>query len=77
MYVGYVKIYDINDLKEFCRLSGLLDGDVVLSKGKYVIDGKSLMGLLSIDTSTGVKVEYDGAEDNHFVEFKTFCERMK
>ena len=76
MYSKYLKICGINDLKEFSRLATMLDGDVVISKGKYVIDGKSLMGLLSIDTSNGVKVEYDGADDKYFTEFKNFCEKV-
>lgn len=76
MYNKHVSISNINDLKEFVRLSSSVDGDVVVSKGRYVIDGKSIMGMLSIDTSTGIKVEFSGIEDEKFTEFKNFCESV-
>lgn len=69
----HIKIYNINDIKEFIRKSTVIDGDVTCSKGKYMVDGKSIMGLMSIDLSTGVDVEYP--EDA--TEFDKFLERFE
>ena len=34
-------------------------GDVTLFSGRYIIDGKSIMGILSMDLSKPIKVEID------------------
>lgn len=64
-----IKIYNINDIKEFIRHSTAVDGEVTCSKGKYMVDGKSIMGLMSIDLSTGITVEYpeDATDFDEFV----------
>lgn len=35
-------------------------GDVTAYSGRYVINGKSLMGYFSLDWSKPIKVEFDG-----------------
>lgn len=64
-----VKINSISDIKDFVKYSTAIDGDVTCSKGKYMIDGKSIMGLMSIDLSGGIKVEYpaDATDFDNFL----------
>lgn len=57
-YSRYIKMTNITDLTTFVVNASKVEGDVIVRKGKYVIDGKSLMGLMSIDVSTGATVEY-------------------
>lgn len=57
-YGRYIKMTNITDLTTFVVNASKVVGDVIVRKGKYVIDGKSLMGLMSIDVSTGATVEY-------------------
>lgn len=60
----YVFIHGISDLMELVREATKVDGDVLCKKGKYIVDAKSLMGMMSIDPSTGVTFEYpDDAVD--------------
>ena len=54
----YVKLNNINDITEFVRQASLVDGDILVKKGKFCVDGKSLMGVISVDVSTGATVEY-------------------
>lgn len=72
MKTKYISIFGINDLVNFCSKANEVEGDVLVSKGKFVVDGKSMMGLMSIDVSSGCKIEYpEDAED-----FETFIENF-
>ncbi len=65
-----ISITGINDLYAFVREASRVVGDVIVSRGKFSIDGKSIMGLMSIDTSVGVTVEYpaDATDFASFIE---------
>ena len=54
----HIKINNISDVATFVQNASDVYGDVLIKKGKFVIDGKSLMGMFSLDLSTGVTVEY-------------------
>lgn len=53
-----VKINTINDLNAFVQKARFVDGDVIVSRGKFSVDGKSILGVFSIDVSEGCFVEY-------------------
>ena len=65
----FIKIYNVKEIMEFVVQAGKVDGDVTVYRGKYVVDGKSLMGIFSIDLSDGVQVEYpeDAAEFAEYI----------
>lgn len=54
----YVAISTINKAAEFVQKASQVDGDVICTKGRYTVDGKSIMGVFSIDISEGIVVEY-------------------
>ena len=54
----YVAINTINKATEFVQKASQVDGDVICTKGRYTIDGKSIMGIFSTDISEGIMVEY-------------------
>lgn len=69
----YVKINGISDVSNFASMASRVNGDVIVKKGIYVVDGKSLMGLYSLDLTAGVTVEYpEDATDfeNYVITFK-------
>ena len=69
----YVKMNGISDVSKLASMTSLVDGDITIRKGIYVVDGKSIMGLFSLDLSTGATVEYpEDATDfeNYIVTFK-------
>lgn len=58
MVTKQISINTIKDMMDFVNEASKVFGDVLIRKGKYVIDGKSIMGILSIDPSTGITIEY-------------------
>ena len=53
-----IKITSLIDLKNFLLKARSVEGDVLVSHGRYTVDGKSILGLMSIDISMGCIVEY-------------------
>ncbi len=68
----FLKMHGINDVNEFVQRARLVDGDVSVTRGKWCIDGKSIMGMFSIDVSQGCTVEYP--EDAK--EFEVFLQKF-
>lgn len=64
----FIKITSVNDVINFVKEASKIEEDVTVLKGRYVIDGKSIMGVMSIDMSTGMTVEYP-AEAKDFENF--------
>jgi len=54
-----VLIDDINKVKEFVTHTLKCRGEVVAISGKYRVDGRSIMGLLSLNLSEPIVIEYD------------------
>lgn len=55
-----VKLNSTTDIKDFVELTNVCEGSVTVYSGKYVVDGKSVMGIFSLDLSTPIKVEIEG-----------------
>lgn len=71
MIKSFITLQGINDIIKFTQQASLVDGDVIVSRGAYKVDGKSLMGNMSIDVSQGISVEYP--EDAE--KFKNFLQQ--
>lgn len=54
----YIKITSINDLSNFVIEASKIKDDILVYRGKFCVDGKSLMGIMSINISEGCRVEY-------------------
>lgn len=52
-----IKINTIDLVKNFCNLSNQLNSDVFVKSERYIVDGKSIMGLFSLDLSQFLKME--------------------
>lgn len=53
----------IDDLRKFCQIANRCKGSVDIKKDKYLVDGRSLMGLMSLDMSAGATVALSDDED--------------
>lgn len=65
-----VKLTTIDDVKNFCNLACQLESDVFLKSNRYVVDGKSLMGIFSLSLDKPIELEIvsrDDREVNGFV----------
>lgn len=60
-----IKLTTILDVKEFVSAAGECDFDVNIFYNHVTIDAKSVLGVLSLDLSKVLTVEYDG-EDTVF-----------
>jgi phosphotransferase system HPr-like phosphotransfer protein len=45
------------DIQKFVRISNTYDSDINVYKGHYIIDGKSLLGVMSLNLSETIEVE--------------------
>lgn len=55
-----IVIDNINKVKEFSALCAKCDGDVAVYSGRYIVSGKSMMALFSLDLTKPMKVEFCG-----------------
>lgn len=62
MYRFYVDLSKFESVKRFVELSQSKSCFVLLKSGKYIVDGKSILGIFSLDLSRPVELEV-GDED--------------
>ena len=55
-----VSLNKIRDITKFINLASKCQGDVVLKSGQFAVDAKSIMGILSLDLSKPLNVEFYG-----------------
>ena len=58
-----IKIKEINDVYKLVNVLVGFDGDVDLESGKYKVDGKSILGIFSLDLRQPIKVTYDNEKN--------------
>ena len=66
MYKAMVRFDTVVDAKKFVNICNSVPFDVDLVSGRYVIDGKSIMGLFSLDLSKPIDLNIhaeDGADE--------------
>ena len=57
-----IKLTSIMDVKEFVTVASECDFDVNIVCSRMVVDAKSVLGVLSLDLSKALTVEYDGED---------------
>lgn len=57
MYAFETRLETVSDVKKFVQTARDIPVDVSVSQGKYVIDGKSIMGIFSLDLSEPIMVQ--------------------
>lgn len=64
-----IAITGLNDASNFTKEASKVNGDVLLKKGIYVLDGKSIVSILAVDLTQGVTVEYpeDATDFENFI----------
>ncbi len=64
-----VKLNNVDDVKEFVRLAGKCDFDIDVFYNRIIIDGKSILGVLSLDLAHVLTVRCYG-------DCKSFMEKI-
>ncbi len=57
-----IQLTSVSDIKSFVDAASRLDCDIDVLCGRYLVDGKSIMGLFSIDLSEPIEVEVHGTQ---------------
>ena len=58
----------INDVYKLVNILVGFDGDVDLESGRYKVDGKSILGIFSLDLRQPIKLSYNGDKQDELVE---------
>lgn len=68
-----IKLSTIADVRDFVNAVASFDGEVDLSSGRYVVDGKSIMGIFSLDLLSPIKLTvHEGNTDDLIAKVKQF-----
>lgn len=68
-----IRLKDIDKIKKFLAMVNTFNCDIDVSKGRYIVDGKSLLGILTLDLSFPINVEIHSDDQE---EIKRFNEVM-
>lgn len=68
----YVNLSSINSVKEFCKVASDAPCKVTLTSDIYVVDGKSIMGIFSLDLAKPVNAVIDTDDQAIIDRFKSF-----
>lgn len=58
-----IALKELKDIEDFVTLAQRSNEDILVSRGKYMVDGRSLLGLLSLNCYLGVTVEFSENND--------------
>lgn len=74
MQTVQIVLTSIEDVRRFVTLANECDFDVTMVSGKYKINGKSIMGVFSLDLSHPITVEVEADNAGNFLEkLKSFA----
>ena len=51
-----IRLSTIADVRDFVNIVAKSDTDIDLTSGRYVVDGKSIMGIFSLDLLSPIKL---------------------
>ena len=75
MIIELKTIQDVNDFVEIS--SKYYDSDIVIEQDRYKVDGKSILGIFSLNLLEPVKVIIDSKDDNSKKAFYDDIEKWK
>lgn len=65
-----IELKTIQDVKDFVEISSKYDdSDIVVKQGRYKVNGKSILGIFSLNLLEPVKVIIDSDYDNSKISF--------
>ena len=69
-----IQVKEINDVYKLVNILIGFDGDVDLESGRYKVDGKSILGIFSLDLREPIKLTYEREEgaDKLFSQLEPF-----
>lgn len=65
------------NVKKFVNEARTFLSDINVYKGNYIVDGKSILGLFSINTSEGIEVEIMSNDKDEITRFENMISQFK
>lgn len=72
MKTVYVDLTNVNSIKKFANILSRYEGDFDLVQGRYRIDGKSIVGIFSLDLSKPIQLEIENENPELDIELMPF-----
>ena len=63
-----ILLREINDVYKLVNILVGFEGDVDLESGRYKVDGKSILGIFSLDLRQPIKITYNGEKEADLAE---------
>ena len=67
-----LKLKDMNEVKRFVDITSQYSEDMALVHGRYVVDAKSILVIISMDLNQPVELVCDHVNDNLVNDLKDF-----
>lgn len=69
-----IKLNNTNDVRDFVHICEKHIGAVTVNSEKYIVDGKSIMGIFSLDLSNPISVKFETDVSKFIInELKKYC----
>ncbi len=72
MYNAKIQLVNVDDVKRFVTAANKYDFEIDLTSGRYTVDGKSIMGIFSLDLSKEIILSASGATQEFIDEMQQF-----
>lgn len=69
-----IRLVNTTSIKTFCNLMSQFESDLSLCYGRFIVDAKSIMGVLSLDGSKDLSLKILEKADGEFNEIKSLME---
>ncbi len=63
-----INLSTIADVRDFVNIVSSFDGEIDLASGRYIVDGKSIMGIFSLDLLSPITVTVTGGNAEELYE---------
>ncbi len=72
MYTTKIQMINVDDVKRFVTAANNYDFEIDLTCGRYTVDGKSIMGIFSLDLSKEIQLTASQYDEKFIEEIKDF-----
>ena len=72
-----IKLALAEDIKKFVNEARTFTSDINVRIGNYVVDGKSILGLFSINTSNPIEIELVSSDLEEIEKFNVMISKFK
>jgi len=74
METVYVNLKGVEGVKRFVDTVSKIEGEFSLVEGKYIVDAKSIIGILSLDLSETIRLDIDTKDETVLQKLRPFVE---